>query len=595
MPKSLIFIFLLSFSLTYSRAESSKTVPDTDFLEKVSITPAMLTYHRDSVQFTVEGEIPIVSVLIPRNPSLYLELRSSNLKLNLGELELMKDLSVYRYKESFKLPYESWMEGGVLELRLFYGRKQGEQPNQIKIIARGVVTTPLMVKVGQIVPDEPIPQVGLFIPTGLLDRDLSKSASFTFSFPIGKSDFEDSRKNKEAIALLRKFLTENPSVVSFKITGIQSPEPGEGRNSLLGRKRAEALYSYFSKLELVRSDSLMEITSRWNDWFDFRLLLRDYSAISTQKKDELYKVLLNGEPYETQREQLSKISGFSTLSKNLYPSLRVAKVEVKAKPVQGLSQEEDIRLKKALSSDGLNSDLGIMDWALAAETAPRLEDKEIIYSKMTEIFRSSLAYNNLAVVKMRESQRTLNQALKEELWDKAITLLNQAARIEPSAYILHNLGQVEILKGEYWEAYKKLSDASVMSKRKEFLRINESLRGALDIIRGDYKLATLRFNYDYSEPKDLFNKGLAYMLAKDYASATLYFEESIQADRNYGYGFYGLAWIGAASNQNQVALEQLGKAIQSSEIIYQKALIDPVFEEIRNFPEFFELFKKTSK
>jgi len=113
-------------------------------------------------------------------------------------------------------------------------------------------------------------------------------------------------------------------------------------------------------------------------------------------------------------------------------------------------------------------------------------------------------------------------------------------------------------------------------------------------LRGDYKLATLRFNYDYSDSKDFFNKGLAYFLAGDYANASLSFEESVVAGRNYGYGFYGLAMVAAESGQEEVAIIQLDKAIHSSEVLYQKALVDPIFEELRKSDEFFQIFKPSS-
>ena len=137
-----------------------------------------------------------------------------------------------------------------------------------------------------------------------------------------------------------------------------------------------------------------------------------------------------------------------------------------------------------------------------------------------------------------------------------------------------------------------MSNASVMTIKKDFLKVNESLRGALDKIRGDYKLPTLRFEYDYSAPKDFFNKGLAYYMAKDYSKALQYFEESVLADRDYGYGFYGIALVAATNGQNSMALENLNKAISKNEVIYQRALVAPVLEDIRKTQEFFDLFSK---
>ena len=237
-------------------------------------------------------------------------------------------------------------------------------------------------------------------------------------------------------------------------------------------------------------------------------------------------------------------------------------------------------------------ELSFIEWALAGETAPRLEEKAQIYTKMTELFRSPLPYNNLAVVKIKESQRTLDSDLQENLWVEAEWLLNRSLRLEENAFALHNLGQIFALRGQYWEAYQYLSDASVLNRSPDFLMRNESLRGALDIIRGDYKLATLRYDYPFTESLDFFNKGLAHFLAKEYGPASLAFEESVVRNRSFGYGYYGLALIAINSGQNEVALIQLEKAIQASDLIYQKVLIDPSFDDLRSEEEFFEVLKR---
>lgn len=571
----------------------AKLMPEYEYLKETKLLPAKLQYHRDSVKFEVSGEIPVLSVLLPRNPKLKLIFKHSDKIIDLGWLELNKGVSAYTYKSSYSFVYEPWMDTGILELQLFQGKKDSDLPYEVKILARGVITSPLMAKVGKVQANEPIPAVGMYIPTGLLDVDLMQSKSFSFYFSPGESEFSPSLKsNREEIEALQRFLIANPSIESFKITGIQSPEREEGRDSKLGNDRAQALSQYLLANKIILDSSRMDVTSRWNDWFDFRLLLREYPDLSTSQRDTYYDILLNGAAYESQREALSGLASFSKVSRALYPRLRVAKLEVSARPVQGLNAQESQRLQKALAGDGLNSELSMLDWALAGETSPRLEDKDKIYIKMTELFRSALPYNNLAVVKMRQAQRSLIASERDSLLLRAEVLLRQAERIEASPYILHNLGQILVLKGDYWEAYKKLSDATTLTRREDFLKINESLRGALDIIRGDYKLATLRFDYEYSEPKDFFNKGLAYYMAKDYANATLFFEESVFARRDYGYGFYGLAMVAAASNQKEVALIHLTKAIDSNEVLYQKALIDPIFEELRSSQEFFEIFRK---
>ncbi|MDI1324765.1 MAG: tetratricopeptide repeat protein [Algoriphagus sp.] len=585
-------IFLLFPFLIFIWSEVSIIVPESDFLEDAKVSPAKLEFFRDSIRFSVKGTIPIESAINPRNPQLKISIKSSDQMLDLGEVELRKTVSHYEYEKGYNLPYSPWMEGAFLEAQFFHGKKKSDVPNEIKILAKGVITTPLLAKVGVVNADEPIPQVGLYIPTGIITENILTAGEFLFRFDPGSSSLKLNGANQKSLTELKTFITENPSIVSFKITGIQSPEVSEGKSSKLGMDRSVVIQKRLKADGIVFRDSLMDIKSRWNDWFDFRLLLRDYEKISTQRKDQYYSILLNGTDYPTQSQQLKKIPGFDQVSRELFPKLRATKVEILAKPVSGLDQEQSASLKEALrQKEGNYNTLDQLDWAIAGETSPRLEDKAEIYSKMTELFRSALPYNNLAVVKMRQAQRTLEDSVKSRLWIDAYRLLEQALKIETNPYVLHNQGQILIFQGKTWEAYTKLSAASGLTRNPEFLKYNESLRGALDIMRGDYKLAILRFDYLFSEPGNLFNKGLAYFLAKDYANASLSFEESVMAGRNYGYGYYGLALVAALSGQDEVALIQLQKAIESSEQIYQKALIDPVFEELRQKKDFFEIFK----
>jgi outer membrane protein OmpA-like peptidoglycan-associated protein len=572
---------------------SSIIVPETDFLQDAKVIPGKLELFRDSVRFEVAGTIPIESALNPRNPEIRLLWKSSANLMVFDDVQLTKGVAEYSYNKSFTLAYEPWMEGAYLEVQFFQGKKAQTEPFQRKIIARGVITTPLLAKVGTVNPDEPIPQVGLFISTGVMDADLSRSKEFLIKFDAGSSSVKMNTANKQVLADLKSFLTENSSVLSFRIVGIQSPESSEGKSSKLGMDRAEAVKMLLQESNITLRDSLLEVKSRWNDWFDFRLQLRGYEKISTQRKDQYYAVLLDGSEYQSQTQALRKITGFSQVASDLFPDLRAAKIEVVAKPLPGLNQSQSALLQQALTDNTSNAELDLADWLIAGEVTPRLEDKARIYSKMTELFRSVIPYNNLAVVKMRLAQRTLDQATKDTLWREANDLLYQAAKIDTNPYVLHNQGQILVLQGDTWGAYKKLSDASVLTRNQDFLRYNESLRGALDIMRGDYKLATLRFDYPYTEPKDFFNKGLAYFLIGDLANASLAFEESVMAGRNYGYGFYGLAMVAAQSAQLEVALLQLDKAIHASELIYQKALVDPIFEEIRASEEFFQIFRPT--
>lgn len=584
MFKLLLVLFLVSGDFLFA---GSIIMPENKFLKDVQLIPYKLKLEGDSIRFTVKGSIPIESILTPKNPKVSLAFRAEQNQLDLGEIELKRNVASYAYEKEFAVKFESWMTGASLEVSFFQGKKASLQPQEKQVLAKGVIAPQLMVKLGEVYPDEPIPLVGLFITTGSRDKDISRKEEFALMFDPGDAVYKSSTANQETMKRIDAFLEANPEVQEIKITGIQSPETAEGKNSTLGMNRAQSVKKALGPRVNSIPETSLKIDTRRNDWFDLRLLLRDYKGISTNLKDELYTILMNQETYLEQSERLKKVPGFSQVAQDLFPKLRVAKVEIIAKPRAGLDMQQSIKLKEALSNTNGKNELSFAEWSLAAEATQSLEEKAAIYSKMTELFRSPLPYNNMAVVRMRQAQRTLDQGSKEVLWEEALRLLAQSYRVEPTPHSLHNQGQILAFQGDFWGAYKKLSDASTMTLNPDFLQHNEALRGALDILRGDYKLATLRFEYPFTDPKDYFNKGLAYYMIGDYANATTAFEESVVQGRGFGYGYYGLAMVAAIGGQSEVALIQLKKAIMANRQLAERAYHDPLFEELLKSQEFF--------
>jgi len=581
-------ILLILIFLSNGPANSKSIIaPENKFLKDVQLIPGKLKLEGDSIRFTVKGSVPIESVLSPKNPSLKLAFNSEKTQLDLGVIDLKRNVSRYDYEKKFSLKYEPWMAAGVLEVSFFQGKKETQAPYEKKVLAKGVIAPQLMVKLGEVYPDEPIPVVGMYITSGALDREIVRKEDFTIGFDTASAAYKKSPANQAALQQFDAFLEANPEVQEIRITGIQSPEPSEGKNPALGMDRAESVRKALGARMNSLPASQLKLSSRENDWFDLRLLLREYKGISTNRREELYAILMNQESFAEQRERLNKVPGFSQVSQDLFPRLRAVKIEVTSKPRRGLDMNQSNKLKDALSKNDGTNRLSFAEWALAAEATQSIEEKAVIYSKMTEFFRSPLPYNNMAVVRMRQAQRTLDLGSKEVLWEEAMRLLNQSNRIEQTPHALHNQGQILAMSGEHWEAYKKLSDASTMTSSPDFLQHNEALRGALDILRGDYKLATLRFDYSFTDPKDYFNKGLAYYMIGDYINANLAFEESVLLGRTFGYGYYGLAMIAAAGGQKEVAMIQLKKAIAANRQLAERAFQDPLFEELRTSPEFF--------
>jgi hypothetical protein len=375
------------------------------------------------------------------------------------------------------------------------------------------------------------------------------------------------------------------------VTGLSSPE---SKDNILGlpMKRSEFITE---RLKNQRSLGNIPIESmyRAGDWFDLRQLLIDYNRISEKQKEEIYEILLNEKSFTSQMSELQKLSSYRNISNDLFPSLRAAKVTFELEN----TRLNDLEISAGVFAlvNGQNPIEGFEKEHLiyAGQQALKLDEKEAIYKRLNEIAPSELSYNNLGVVYLNLAQRELDVRKRNILINDALNSLNQANKIKTTSIALHNIGRGYLLRGDYFEAYIAISEASALEKEEtnDFLNYNEGLRGALDILNGDYKLATIRFNRTFENESNLFNKGIAYFLSGDYLLASENFEAAVQADRDSGYGFYGLALVAAVNGQKEVLLENLGKAIDRSEFLKEKALKEINFKNYRDDKEFVNLFK----
>lgn len=586
-----VFVFLF-LTTGISWAQSSRMMPELKFLKDSQVIPGKLTIERDSVRFTVEGKVPMESVLTPRNPRVRLFYKAAGRADFLGEFTLAKKVTHFAYSQDFVLRFEPWMESAYLELEFFQGKQNPGQPEERKVIARGINAPQSLVKIGTAIPEEPVPVIGIPILTQTLDLDSEQKSEFLFQFAPGSSSLRSATSNAGSLVRLERFLLDFPKDVTVTITGLHSPETADLQQANLSEKRSQEVKENLISRFVQLAPEQLKVSHREKDFFDLRILLRDYEGISQDRKEEFYAVLLNREDFALQKERISKIPGFEQVRKDLYPKLRVAKVEVTGKPVSGLTFEQTNRLKEAMQSTNGQNKLSFVEWNQAAESTQNIDEKAAIYSKMTELYKSAIPYNNLAVIRMRQAQFFLDQGSKDVLWEEAERLLKIAFRLEPNPHSLHNLGQILALRGDYWAAYQQLSQASTLTQDAFFIQKNEALRGALDILRGDFKLATLRFEKPSKDPHVLFNKGLAFFLLKDYSQASAAFEESVSFGRELGYGYYGLAMIAVSSGQAEVAIIHLQKAAENNQRLKARSLYDPIFEELRNTKEFFEVLSK---
>ncbi|MCL6261031.1 tetratricopeptide repeat protein [Aquiflexum sp. TKW24L] len=584
------------FLITYIIASCSPKIGMYDgLLNGIVAKPEVLQLHRDSVRVSIQGAIPLALLNQDAKIYLYPEYVYGEGSLRLGEIipfdgAYNKKLIDAIVDERIVFPYLPGMEKGELVIKGIVERKKGTFQAPNKVLAYGLETTPLLTRYGQVLPDQPIPTIGIYMMRDFQDMNRIVTRDFYIPFELGSSLKQD----PIFPVAFRDYLIKGEPWMKINkviVTGLSSPE---SRDNVLGlpKKRSDFIVE---KLKTNRSLTNIPIESmyRAGDWFDLRQLLSDYEGISQQQKEEVYAILLNEKSFASQLSDLQKISAYRNISRDLFPKLRSAKISFELEN----TKLNDLEISSGVFAllNGQNPVEGFDQDHLtyAGQNVLKLDEKEAVYKKLNELFPSELSHNNLGVVYLNMAQRELDVRERNIFISDAISNLSSANKIKTTSIALHNIGRAYLLRGDYFEAYIAISEASTLEKEEtnDFLNYNEGLRGALDILNGDYRLATIRFNRTVENESNFFNKGIAYFLSTDYLLALENFEASVQSDRDSGYGFYGLALVAAVNGERDTMIENLGKAIDRSEFLKEKALKDINFQNFRSDQAFINLFK----
>ena len=588
---SLLFVTFLFWNCTPKLSKFD------NLLEGMVAKPEALTMHRDSVRFKLDGAIPLQYLRSDVRILLYPEYSYGEGALRLAEIVAFdgaytKVVNQAKVEADFVFPYLPGMESGELLLKGLVVQRGKTRNITARKIADGLYTTPLLARIGQVTPDEPIPPIGVYMKTDFSELQRETIKEYGVIFPLASNALRDNRLISTDGKPILSFIESGTVLKKITVTGIHSLESQEINNMDLAQRRAEVVRQKIRSM-LNNPNISIVAASRQKDWFDFRVLLGEYDGITSGQKEEYYSIILSDKAFETQLREIQRLTTYAKVSRDLFPKLRQAKIQAVYENTGSSDPEVAANVYKLLQEGKAINELSKEQLIYAGEVAPRLQEKERIYAKLVELYNSELAQNNLGVVYLNMAQRELNLREKNLLITRAISQFRQANRMNPTSYAFHNLGQAYLLRGDYFEAYVAISEASSLERDEtnEFLRFNEGLRGAIDIINGDYKLATIRLNRAPETEANLFNKGLAYFLAEDYKNALESFEESVQFNREYGYGFYGLAMVATITDDKQALFENLSKAVERSEFLRERAMTDLMFKKYRGDQAFLEALK----
>jgi len=596
---------MLGGVMVMSACSNLQSIANKSADQQITVNPDPLVLHGDSVRFDMEARLP--QRMMNKNITYTIEpqyeyqnrFQDVNGRVVFDGANVSRSETPQRSQE-MSFPYREGMENGNLNIvgRVNHKKKDRTASTASVKVADGVITTSRLARVGQYSGEGDIPMLGAYMGHGYSDLAEIEPTEVEFFFEQGRSSLRPSEANSERGRYLKAFIADNNLTRSVTITGTHSPEGSERVNRDLSKNRAQQI-ELFYRTEMEKYDYRGEsqdvnfiIKPVVDDWSDFRILLDDYNDLADGEKVEYYEIIGGPGDFDSKERAMQRLPTYRRVFNDLYPKLRIAKTEIlttKDKKTEAeISTLSNQIVRGNLTADQLSEE----EMGYAAALEPSLTAKQRIYEAQAEAYNSPMAHNNLGVVYLNQASRTPSSSEKNELLNKAIRSFEAANSSGRNGYATHNLGQVYLMRGDFQTAYKYFSDASTMDVEVEdFTQMNDGIRGAVDILNGDYKLATIRLNNAPENEVNLFNKGLAYLLAEDYRNATNAFEESVMVNRDFGYGYYGLAIIAARADNSQVANEHLKKAVERSSELKRRAATDLEFRSIRDSSEFRETIR----
>ncbi|HWA33883.1 MAG TPA: hypothetical protein VG737_07125, partial [Cyclobacteriaceae bacterium] len=117
------------------------------------------------------------------------------------------------------------------------------------------------------------------------------------------------------------------------------------------------------------------------------------------------------------------------------------------------------------------------------------------------------------------------------------------------------------------------------------------VKGSAEIATAKYDAAVRSESSALTTDVNLFNKGLAQLLSKDYANALNSFNEATAKNSNMAIAFYGAAVASARSGNADGVVNNLKKAVAADQSLKDKALTDLEFSKFATTQPFRDALK----
>ena len=178
-----------------------------------------------------------------------------------------------------------------------------------------------------------------------------------------------------------------------------------------------------------------------------------------------------------------------------------------------------------------------------------------------------------------------NPSRAAELAGKAAVQLDLAAKIRETPEVNANLASVALMNKNPYKA-ANYANKALNGASNDVARGVNGVKGSSEIYIGKYDAAVRSESSALTTDVNLFNKGLAQLLTKDYASAENSFSEATKNNSNLAIAYYGAAIAGARSGNADKVVSNLTNAVRIDPTLKEMALTDLEFSKFNTSEAF---------
>lgn len=554
--------------------------------QELKAVPNPLEVHKDSVAFEISAVLP-VKMVKPRTTY------SLNTVYKYGDKEQPLESVVFKsddYPQAASIhpkatkkqnfAYQPEMASGVVQVEGVASKGTKSKSTPRLDVAVGVIRTSQLVQNSYYASfaDHGYNNQEEIIPVVIPD----------FQFEQGKSTLRKSEIAGSTGKTLDAFIATKNLTRTVTITGTHSPEGRERVNTKLSEERAAAIEKFY-RAQMKKydyqgaADGIRFILKPVvDDWSEFKTALASYSGIGSDEKSQYMNIINAGGTFPEVEKKLSALASYKKVFKEVYPALRSAKTEILTVKVKKTDAEIAVLAKQITQGQAAGS-LSFEELMYAASLTPSLDEKAAIYSAATKMGSYWNAHNNLAAVYI--SQAVQNPANAADLTNKATAQLEIAARLRSTSEVKANMATVALMQGNAWKA-GALANQALNGASNEASRGIKGVKAACEIKMAKYADAVASASGASATTENLFNKGLAQLLNKDFANASSSFAEASRLNSNFALAWYGAAVSAARQNNADGVVSNLTKAVQVDANLKQAALADLEFAKFSTSDSF---------